>query len=56
MSSGDQTVEVTVRLSKDRYERIQQAARREHRPVADLLDSFIVEGLDSQASFPSVSR
>ena len=26
MSSGDQTVEVTLRLSKDRYEQIQQAA------------------------------
>ena len=25
MSSGDQTVEVTLRLSKDRYEQIRQA-------------------------------
>ncbi len=51
MSSGDQTtVEVTLRLSKDRYEQIQQAARVEHRPVEDLLDSLIVEGLDSHAS------
>ena len=50
MSSGDQTVEVTLRLSKDRYEQIQQAARMEHRPVEDLLGSFIVEGLDSHAS------
>ena len=51
MSSGDQTtVEVTLRLSKDRYEQIQQAARMEHRPVEDLLDSLIVEGLDSHAS------
>lgn len=50
MSSGDQTVEVTLRLSKDRYEQIQQAARVEHRPVEDLLDSLIVEGLDSRAS------
>ena len=50
MSSGDQTVEVTLRLSKDRYEQMQQAARMEHRPVEDLLDSLIVEGLDSRAS------
>ena len=50
MSSGDQTVEVTLRLSKDRYEQIQQAAHMEHRPVEDLLDSLIVEGLDSHTS------
>ena len=50
MSSGDQTVEVTLRLSKDRYEQIRQAARMEHRPVEDLLDSLIIEGLDSHTS------
>ena len=49
MNSGDQTVEVTLRLSKDRYEQIQQAARMEHRPVEDLLGRLIAEGLDSHA-------
>lgn len=50
MSRSTQTVEVTVRLSKDRYEQIRQAAHMEHRPVEDILDGLIVEGLESQSS------
>ena len=50
MSRGSQTVEVTVRLSKDRYEQIRQAAHMEHRPVEDILNGLIVEGLESQTS------
>lgn len=50
MSRSTQTVEVTVRLSKDMYEQIRQAAHMEHRPVEDILDSLIVEGLESLSS------
>lgn len=49
MSRSTQTVEMTVRLSKDRYEQIRQAAHMEHRPVEDILDGLIVEGLESQS-------
>lgn len=50
MSRSTRTVEVTVRLSKDRYEQIRQAAHMEHRPVEDILDGLIVEGLENQSS------
>ena len=42
-------VEVTLRLSKDSMSRYNKPRRMEHRPVEDLLDSLIVEGLDSHA-------
>ncbi len=48
MSRSNQTVQVTVRLSKDRYERVRLTAQEEHRPVEDVLDGLIVEGLESR--------
>lgn len=48
MNRSNQTVQVTVRLSKDRYERVRLTAHEEHRPVEDVLDGLIVEGLESR--------
>jgi len=47
MSSSGQTVQVTLRLPKEIYERITQAALREQRQVEDLLGSLIAEGLEA---------
>ena len=47
MSSMGQTVQVTLRLPKDMYERVTQAALIEQRQVEDLLRTLIVEGLEA---------
>jgi hypothetical protein len=47
MSSMDQTVQVTLRLPKDMYERVTQAALSEQRQVEDLLRTLIAEGLEA---------
>ena len=47
MSSMGQTVQVTLRLPKDMYERVTQAALIEQRHVEDLLRTLIAEGLEA---------
>jgi hypothetical protein len=47
MSSIGQTVQVTLQLSKDMYERITQAALIEQQQVEDLLRTLIAEGLEA---------
>ena len=50
MSSMGQTVQVTLRLPKDTYERVAQAALMEQRQVDDLLNTLIAEGLEAHAT------
>src|SRR5215510_13614699 len=50
MSSMGQTVQVTLRLPKDMYERVTQAALMEQRQVEDLLSTLIAEGLEAYAT------
>ena len=50
MSSIGQTVQVTLRLSQDMYERITQAALIEQRQVEDLLRTLITEGLEAHTT------
>ena len=50
MSSIGQTVQVTLRLPKDIYERVTQAALMEQRQVEDLLSTLIAEGLEAYAT------
>jgi len=50
MSSIGQTVQVTLRLSKDMYERVTQAALMEHQQVEDLFSTLIAEGLEAHAT------
>jgi hypothetical protein len=47
MNSIGQTVQVTLRLPKDMYERVTQAALREQQQVEDLLRTLIAEGLEA---------
>ena len=47
MSSMSQTVQVTLRLPKDMYERVTQAALIEQRQVEDLFRTLIAEGLEA---------
>jgi hypothetical protein len=47
MSSIGQTVQVTLQLSKDMYERITQAALIEQQQVEDLLRTLIAEELEA---------
>jgi hypothetical protein len=47
MSSMNQTVQVTLRLPKDMYERVTQAALIEQRQVEDLFRTLIAEGLEA---------
>ena len=47
MSSIGQTVQVTLRLPKDVYERVTQAAVMEQRQVEDLLGALIAEGMET---------
>ena len=46
MSSMGQTVQVTLQLPKDMYERVMQAALREQQQVEDLFRTLIAEGLE----------
>jgi hypothetical protein len=50
MSSIGQTVQVTLWLSQDMYERITQAALMEQRQVEDLLHTLIAEGLEAHTT------
>ncbi len=50
MSSTGQTVQVTLRLPKDMYERVTQAALMEQRQVEDLLSILIAEGLEAHTT------
>ena len=50
MSSIGQTVQVTLRLPKDVYERVTQAARMEQQQVEDLLRTLIAEGLEAHTT------
>ena len=50
MSSMGQTVQVTLRLPKDMYERVTQAALMEQRQVEDLLSILIAEGLEAHTT------
>ena len=50
MSSMGQTVQVTLRLPKDMYERVTQAARMEQQQVEDLLRTLIAEGLEAHTT------
>ena len=50
MSSIDQTVQVTLRLPKDIYERVRQAALMEQRQVEELLGTWITEGLEAHTT------
>jgi hypothetical protein len=50
MSSIGQTVQVTLRLPKDVYERITQAAVMEQLQVEDLLSALIAEGLEAHTT------
>jgi hypothetical protein len=54
MSSMSQTVRVTLRLPKDMYERVTQAARSEQQPVEDLLRTLIAEGLEAHTTVREV--
>ena len=50
MSSTSQTVQVTLRLPKDMYERVTQAALIEQQQVEDLLRTLIAEGLEAHTT------
>ena len=50
MNSIGQTVQVTLRLPKDMYERVTQAALREQQQVEDLLRTLIAEGLEAHTT------
>ena len=50
MSSSGQTVQVTLWLPKDVYERATQAARMEQQQVEDLLRTLIAEGLEAHTT------
>jgi hypothetical protein len=46
----NQTVQVTLRLPKDMYERVTQAALIEQQQVEDLLRTLIAEGLEAHTT------
>ena len=50
MSITGQTVQVTMRLPKDIYERVTQTAAKEQRQVEDLLGALVAEGLEAHAT------
>ena len=50
MNSIGQTVQVTLRLPKDMYERVTQAALLEQQQVEDLLRILIAEGLEAHTT------
>ena len=54
MSRSDQTVQVTVRLSKDSYEQVKQAAHAEKCPVEDLLGRLIAQGLEAHMTLRDI--
>ena len=50
MTSADQTVQVTLSLPKDIYERVARTAVEERRQLEDLLNALVAEGLDAHAT------
>jgi hypothetical protein len=50
MSTIDQPVQVTLSLPRNLYERAEQAAIEERRPVAELLSALIAESMDAHES------
>jgi hypothetical protein len=50
MSRGEQTVQVTLSLPKDIYERVARTAVEERRQLEDLLNALVAEGLDAHAT------
>ena len=54
MNSIGQTVQVTLRLPKDMYERVTQAALLEQQQVEDLLRTLIAEGLEAHTTVPEL--
>jgi hypothetical protein len=50
MSGMSQTVQVTLRLPQDMYERVIQAALLEQQHVEDLLRTLIAEGLEAHTT------
>lgn len=54
MGRSDQTVQVTVRLSKDSYEQVKQAAHAEKCPVEDLLGRVIAQGLQAHMTLRDI--
>ena len=50
MSSAERTVQVTLSLPKDIYERVARTAVEERRQVEDLLNALVAEGLDAHSS------
>jgi len=50
MSTATETVQVTLTLPKDIYERAAQTAQAEQRQVAELLSSLVTEGLSGRDS------
>jgi len=50
MSRAEQTVQVTLSLPKDIYERVARTAVEERRRLEDLLNALVAEGLDAHAT------
>jgi hypothetical protein len=50
MSRAEQTVQVTLSLPKDIYERVAGTAVEERRRLEDLLSALVAEGLDAHAT------
>jgi hypothetical protein len=50
MSSAERTVQVTLSLPKDIYERVARTAVEERRRLEDLLNALVAEGLDAHAT------
>jgi hypothetical protein len=50
MSTATQTVQVTLLLPRDVYERAEQAAADEKRQLGELLNGLVAEGLEARAS------
>lgn len=50
MSGPEQTVQVTLKLPRDIYERVSLTAAGEQRHLEELLGSLIAEGLDAHAT------
>ena len=50
MSTSTQTVQVTLTLPRDLYERAAKTAQAEQRQIAELLSSLVAEGLTQRDS------
>lgn len=50
MSIADRTVQVTLTLPEEVYQRVAQEADREQRQLGELLAALVAEGLDAHAT------